>query len=99
MEIFGVDRTTQNLEEIRQLGVNSLDWASWTNLGGTVEPYVAAGKNPDGRIEVFAIDGTTHHIKYIFQTNSGWSSWIDLGGSFQSSLQVEKNEDGRLELF
>jgi hypothetical protein len=68
MEIFGVDRTTQNLECSRQLSANSLDWSSWVNLGGEFEPYVTAEKNLDGRIEVFAIDNTTHHVKHIFQT-------------------------------
>ena len=99
VEIFGVDRTTQNLEYIRQLSANSLDWFPWTNLGGTFEPVVTAEKNQDGRIEAFAIDAATQHVKHIFQTDSGWSSWMDLGGSPQSGLEVKKNKDGRLELF
>jgi ligand-binding sensor domain-containing protein/signal transduction histidine kinase len=99
MEIFGVDRGTQNLECARQLTTNSLDWSSWTNLGGTFEPSVTAEKNLDERIEIFAIDNASHHVKHIFQTSSGWSQWLDLGGSLQSGLMVKKNRDGRLELF
>src|ERR1700677_3901615 len=99
VEIFGIDRTTQNLEYTRQLSANSLDWFPWTNLGGAFEPAVTAEKNQDGRIEAFAINAATHHVKRIFQTDSGWSSWMDLGGSPQSGLEVKKNKDGRLGLF
>lgn len=100
MEIFGVDRNSGALESIRQLATNSLDWSAWTNLGGAFESP-AAGRNADGRLEVFAVAVGTHRVEHCWQTNAagGWSAWADLGGSLQPGLVVEANHDGRLELF
>ncbi|HEX3627071.1 MAG TPA: two-component regulator propeller domain-containing protein [Verrucomicrobiae bacterium] len=100
MEVFGVDRSTGNMEQIQQLADNGPDWSSWRNLGGRFEGSVGTEKSTDGRIEVFAVDAATHHAKYMEQmSNDVWSSWTDLGGSLGPALVAAKNEDGRLELF
>lgn len=100
MEVFGVDRSTGNLEQIQQLADNGSDWSSWRNLGGRFEPSVAAACDTDGRIEVFAVDAATHRAKHIKQMGNGrWSSWMDLGGSLGPALAAARNQDGRLELF
>jgi ligand-binding sensor domain-containing protein/signal transduction histidine kinase len=100
MEVFGVDRATGNLEQIQQLADNGTDWSSWHSLGGRFEASVAAEKNADGRIDIFAVDAATHHAKSIEQmSNDVWSSWVDLGGTLESDLVAAKNKDGRIELF
>ncbi|HTV41752.1 MAG TPA: two-component regulator propeller domain-containing protein [Candidatus Sulfotelmatobacter sp.] len=100
MEMFGVDRSTGNLEQIQQLADNGPDWSSWHNLGGRFEPSVAAERNAAGQIDVFAVDAVTHCAKHIGQTvNGSWSSWMDLGGSLEPAIAAAKNQDGRLELF
>ncbi|HEY1788207.1 MAG TPA: two-component regulator propeller domain-containing protein [Verrucomicrobiae bacterium] len=100
MEVFGVDRSTGNMEQIQQLADNGPDWSSWRNLGGNFGGSVAAERDADGRIEVFAVDTVTLHVKHVEQNaNGGWSSWADLGGILDSALAVGRNEDGRLELF
>jgi hypothetical protein len=66
----------------------------------------AAGKNADGRLEVFAIgdDGVLYHIWQTVPnaTLIGWSAWAALGNGYavgSSGPAVGVNADGRLEVF
>ena len=100
MEVFGVDRSTGNLEQVHQLADNGSDWSPWHSLGGRFGPSVAAECDANGQVEVFAVDAVTHRAKHIEQKADGsWSSWMDLGGSLESALVAARNEDGRLGLF
>ncbi|MFN2466250.1 MAG: protease pro-enzyme activation domain-containing protein [Candidatus Dormibacteria bacterium] len=80
---------------------------SYASLGGpsagSFRNDPAAGLNPDGRIEAFAIgtDGTVWHA-WQFAPGSGWTSFYPLGrGSspLQGVVAVATNTDGRLETF
>jgi acylphosphatase len=71
----------------------------WTSLGGNVRQLVA-GRNQDGRVEVFGI-GTDNTLRHIWQTesNNGWSGWSSLGGTGLTQLSLANNQDSRLEVF
>ena len=100
MEVFGVDRSTGNMEQIQQLADNGTDWSSWRNFGGRFAGPVTAEKDADGLIEVFAVDSNTHEVEHMEElTNGDWSSWKSLGGFLEPNLVAATNSDGRLELF
>lgn len=85
-------------------------WSGWSVMPCSVHPAFtavpAAGRNADGRLEVFAFD-PAGEVWHIWQTvpNGGWSCWDNLGGGFDAStvgagrLAVGQNADGRLEIF
>jgi len=70
------------------------------SLGGNVAGEPAVGRNPDGRLEVFAV-GPKGNMMTIFQKapNGGWGDWVSLGGNLDGQAAVGNNEDGRLEVF
>jgi hypothetical protein len=92
-----------------QVAPNS-GWAEWQTLGrpdgdALLTDQFTAGRNQDGRQEVFAI-GSDGSAWQIWQTapNGGWSAWGELGrppvGLRRSDrITVGSNEDGRQELF
>lgn len=62
---------------------------------------MAAGKNTDGRLEVFA-RGQDNALWHTYQTSAGgaqWSQWSSLGGSLTSDPVVAPNSDGTLDVF
>lgn len=80
----------------------------WHSLGGVLRQgrsvtgwdyRVAAARNKDGRLEVFAI-GIHGSMFHIWQTTPGgsWSHWEDLGGLLVSSPEVRRWSDGTLEV-
>jgi len=101
LNIFAVDRATQELRQIRQLGPNSPEWSDWQDLGGSCRAPVSVGRNQDGRLEVFTVRTDTNSVWHIWQNRPGgdWSEWMDLGGSVLPTLFVGRNKEGRLELF
>ena len=71
--------------------------------GGIFVQNVAAGRNADGRLSVFA-QGSDGAIWSISQTapNNGWGSWASLGKPSSDTVgipAVGANADGRLEVF
>src|SRR5258708_34517966 len=56
-------------------------WSGWASLGGIITTEPICGRNPDGRLEVFA-RGTDNALWHIWQTavNNGWSGRASLGG-------------------
>jgi len=73
----------------------------WQSLGGgPIVGDVSAGRNADGRIEVFALfaDGSLNHI-WQLSPGGSWSTWAPLGVDFVSPPVVASNADGRLEVF
>jgi hypothetical protein len=81
-------------------------WSAWESLGrptGASIIRLAAGKNLDGRLELFGLssDGELWNI-WQLAPNSGWSSWDARGapiGTTLGALAVGENADGRLEVF
>ena len=63
---------------------------------------LAVGRNQDGRLEVFCIDGQGW-VWHAWQTapNNGWSNWTTLNTQvrFIGNPVVASNADGRLEVF
>jgi len=101
LEVFAVDRATQELKHIRQTAPNSPEWSEWANLGGNCRAPVGVGRNQDGRLEVFTVRADTNSVAHIWQNRPGgtWSDWADLGGAVQPGLVIGRNKEGRLEVF
>jgi ligand-binding sensor domain-containing protein/signal transduction histidine kinase len=101
LEVFAVDRATQELKHIRQTAPNSPGWSDWENLGGNCRAPVSVGRNQDGRLEIFTLRADTNTVAHIWQNHPGgaWSDWSDLGGAVHSGLAVGRNKEGRLEVF
>ncbi len=70
------------------------------SLGGKVTGEPAVGKNPDGRLEVFAV-GAKGAMETIFQNapDGTWSDWYSLGGNLEGRPVLANEHDGRLEAF
>ena len=78
------------------------EWSAWASLGGTVADGLAVSAGADGKLELFAVDRTTHSLKCIEQKTSSdreWGNWTDLGGQFSAPVTVGVNPDNRLEVF
>jgi ligand-binding sensor domain-containing protein/signal transduction histidine kinase len=101
LEVFAVERATQELKRIHQTAPNSPEWSEWTNLGGNCRAPVGVGRNQDGRLEVFTVRADANSVTHIWQNRPGgsWSDWADLGGAIQPGLVVGRNKEGRLEVF
>jgi ligand-binding sensor domain-containing protein/signal transduction histidine kinase len=100
LELFEVDAAG----EVRQRWQkrSSGDWSAWSGLGGSFLPGMAVADGADGRLQIFAVDRTTHALMCLCQcaTNAvDWSGWLDLGGDVLPPLSVVQNADGRLEVF
>ena len=63
-------------------------------------PNLAVGKNIDGRLEVFQVDGSGE-LRHRWEAKSAreWSSWASLGGNFNPSVTVIADARGRLMVF
>ncbi|MEU7527157.1 hypothetical protein AB0A74_15595 [Saccharothrix sp. NPDC042600] len=68
---------------------------SWSGFGGPAHAKVHIGRNGDGRLEVFAGDGSTTWHRW--ENGAGWSAWESFGPG-TSALDVGTNPDGRLEV-
>ena len=62
---------------------------------------MVAGRDADGRLEVFALDALSREVRHLWQTNllGGWSDWGSLGHGPAAGLASAANADGRLEAF
>jgi hypothetical protein len=91
-----------DLRRLRQNAPNG-PWREWESLGQpTGLPLggtLAAARNRDGRLEVFAgvSDGTLWHISEA-APGGPWSGWSSLNGQLSGSVAVAVNTDGRLEV-
>ena len=100
LELFAVDADGQLKQ--RAEDKSNGDWSPWCRLGGLFLPGIAVANGADGRLRVFAVERTTHALKYISQNetnNLDWSQWVELGGNVRPPLAVVPNADGRLEVF
>jgi hypothetical protein len=71
-------------------------------LGGNIISNPVAGRNVDGRLEVFAV-GSDHALYHNFEqaasSSNSWSGISSLGGYIISDPALASNSDGRLEVF
>ena len=92
----------RNLEADDIAGIQALygAGAGWASMGGVITSNIAAIRNADGRLEIFA-RGTDNALWHQWQTapNNGWSGWASLGGVITTEPVVAQNLDGRLEVF
>jgi peptidoglycan/xylan/chitin deacetylase (PgdA/CDA1 family) len=72
----------------------------WFPLGNGLG-VLAATRNDDGRLELFArgSDGAIWHRWQDPSVAGGWTNWQSLGGSFSKDPTVAKAPDGHLEVF
>lgn len=74
---------------------------SWAGLGGTFS-HLAAEKNSDGRLELFAVDGSGI-VQHTYQTNpgGGWSPWLSFPETnpIINHVVAARNTDGSIEIF
>jgi hypothetical protein len=107
LEVFvpGSDRALWHIWQTTPNGT----WSSWASLGTPSNmqssPGPIAGKNADGRIEVFVV-GSDDALWHIWQTTAGdgwYKSWFSSGKPSASAgvlgVDVIQNADGRLEVF
>ncbi|MFG2907223.1 peptidoglycan DD-metalloendopeptidase family protein [Kitasatospora sp. NPDC048286] len=64
---------------------------------GPANSEIELGKAPDGRLEVFALNGSTFQHQWQTAVNGAWSGWEDFGTGGHD-LTVSHNQDGRLEV-
>jgi hypothetical protein len=76
-------------------------WWTSGNRDSLEASGAVAGRNADGRMEIFGRN--THGgimTAYQTQPNGTWSGWVDLGGTnLVSTPTVGNNADGRMEIF
>ncbi|MFC0432488.1 M23 family peptidase [Kutzneria buriramensis] len=74
-------------------------WSEMTDAGGHSGPgnaRLAAANAPDGRIEVFAINGSVAQHVYQTASDGGWSNWeTDFGGG-GTDVAVGADQNGTL---
>jgi len=77
------------------------EWSRPISMGLKASSFEVA-VNQDGRLEVFAINKSTHKLWHIWQVvpSGNWSNWEQLGNSPELSCFVmTSNSDGRLQVF
>ncbi len=90
----------------RQVG-SETEWTEWECLEGAEGEALAAGRNEDGRVEVFVTDPEhgTYHTRRAADTDADglgeWEGWRLLGDEScpGESVAVAPNGDRRLEAF
>jgi hypothetical protein len=109
LEVFAVQQfantgfgyTKERVAHSWQLSPGS-SWSGWAALGedrgaGTTGD-LAAARNADGRLEVFATGGGPRHA-WQLTPGGAWSGWVGLPMAGVGRLAVAPNADGRLEVF
>src|ERR1035441_6641256 len=51
------------------------EWSSWSGLGGSLAPGIAAAQAAEGGLAVFAVDKDTRTLRYTRQKPPGHSVW------------------------
>ncbi len=104
LEIFRVDNRGEMYHKCQKK--DSGDWSPWVSLGGWLFPEIALVMEPDGRLEVFAVD-ERKRLRYKWQadaihTSWDWSGWTTVGAetdAFRPPAAIGQNQDGRVEVF
>ncbi|MER6215112.1 M23 family peptidase, partial [Streptomyces sp. NPDC001674] len=77
---------------------NPTTWSAWEPTGGPADSQLTSERSPDGRVEVFAINGST--AQHLWQTgvNAPYGQWDTFGGG-GTEIVGTTNADGRIEVF
>ncbi|MFJ1757209.1 M23 family peptidase, partial [Kitasatospora sp. NPDC088134] len=72
--------------------------SGWEATGGPADSRLTSQPTADGRVEVFALNGTT--AQHIWQTgvNAPYGQWETFGGG-GTEVVATANADGRIEVF
>jgi hypothetical protein len=104
LTVFGLD--SNGKVNVASEAAPEIGWPSaWTQLNSgtgpaTVEPGYVVGRNLDGHLELFGVDGSGT-VWHIWQADNGdWSDWQELAGEIlQPNLAVARNLNGDMQLF
>ncbi|MFT3698428.1 MAG: hypothetical protein QM831_35115 [Kofleriaceae bacterium] len=96
--------TAGNVWSRVETGAMTQTYAPFEGLDGTGMTKLAAERNQDGRINVFAIGPNPDRAlftKYQTAPGGGWNTngWQALGGGWIKQLATVQNQDGRIEVF
>ena len=77
IELFGLDVNNSAIHMWQTTPGDVGSWASWAPLGGGLLSSIAAARNIDGRLEIWAIglDNTSLYRNYQPTAGAGWSGW------------------------
>lgn len=105
IEVFGraADKALWHRGQSTKQDSVSIEWDSWTSLGGVLASGPAVALTDDGMIEVFsrATDKAIYY-KGQFEDENGavhFTQWHTLGGMFSTTPTVFVRADGLLDVF
>ncbi|MER6100746.1 M23 family peptidase, partial [Streptomyces sp. NPDC001728] len=77
---------------------NPTSWSEWEPTGGPADSQLSSERTADGRVEVFAINGS--EARHMWQTgvNAPYGTWEAFGGA-GTEITATVNADGRIEVF
>lgn len=99
LDVFALDKGGGAMFAFKSPGSG---WSYWMQLGGHDLKQIVAGRNQDGRLELFALggDGAVYHCWQIPGGSSQrWTGWSKLGGTRLRTISVSPDASGRLNLF
>jgi len=105
VEVFAraSDKALWNRRQSAQQGGDSVEWDSWTSLGGVLASGPVVALSDDGNLDVFArATDKSIYFKSQFEDADGvthFTSWSSLGGMFSSTPSAIVRADGRVDLF
>lgn len=99
LELFGTTSAPQMYNRW-QTGPNA-NFTGWNSFAGNGETKVAAATNSDGRLEAFAVRGTTlvHRWQEPAKGAGWWSDWAPLDNGGTAKVAAARNSDGVLHAF
>ncbi|KJS57771.1 peptidase M23, partial [Streptomyces rubellomurinus] len=77
---------------------NPTTWSDWEPAAGPADSQLTSQPTADGRIEVFAINGSTAQHTWQTNLNAPYSPWDTFGGP-GTEIVATANADGRIEVF
>lgn len=105
VEVYGraADKALWHRPQTAQQAGDSVDWATWTSLGGVLASAPAVAINDDGMGDVFArATDKAIYFKSQYEDETGsvhFTQWKTLGGMFSTTPTVVVRADGLFDIF
>eukprot|EP00300_Choanocystis_sp_HF-7_P010543 c17000_g1_i1.p1 GENE.c17000_g1_i1~~c17000_g1_i1.p1 ORF type:complete len:396 (-),score=75.70 c17000_g1_i1:26-1213(-) len=105
VEIYAraADKALWHRSQSAQQNSQTVEWSSWTSLGGVLASGPSVALNDDGLGDVFArATDKAIYFKSQFEDENGevrFTQWETLGGLFSSSPSVIVRSDGMIDIF
>jgi len=97
------DKALWHRGQVAKHDSESIDWSSWSSLGGVLASGPSLALSDDGMTDVFArATDKAIYFKSQFQDENGevhFTQWHTLGGMFSSTPTVVVRADGLLDVF